>query len=132
MFAVARIGKLDKEKIAQRILKARYIYPPLKRNFRSLVLVTGFILEVVRKWLRRLTKLRILKNECTEADLVSLDLKEPVFSIFSCHKSAMEVETLDNKVVPENPGKSKLQKDEHMRRIREASNKFLNVSVKLE
>ena len=132
MFGVARIGKLDKENIAQRILKARYIYSPLKRNFRSLVLVTGFILEVVRKWLRRLTKLRILKNECTEADLESLNLKEPVFSIFSCNKSAMEDETLDTKEVPEKPAKPKLQKDEHMRRIREASNKFLNVSGKLE
>ena len=129
VFAVARIGKLDKEKIAQRILKAKYIYSPLKRNFRSLVLVTGFILEVVRKWLRRLIKLRILKNECTEADLENLDLKEPVFSIFSCNKGAVEDETLDTKEVPVKP---KLQKDEHMRRIREASNKFLNVSGKLE
>ena len=38
VFAVTRIGKIDKEKVAQRILKADYIYPPLKRNFKSLSL----------------------------------------------------------------------------------------------
>ena len=133
MFGVARIGKLDKEKIAQRILKANYIYPPLKRSFKSLVSVTGFILEIVRKWLRCLTKHKMMKGECSEEDLAKLDLKEPVFSLFTCNKNAKEEkDSLDANVVTKNDAEPGLSKTEHLRRIKEASNKFLNVSGKLE
>ena len=52
VFAVTRIDRIDKEKMDQRILKANYIYSPLKQNFRSLVSITGFVLKIVRKWLR--------------------------------------------------------------------------------
>ena len=45
VFAVTRIGKVDKEKVAQRILK---------RNLKSLVLDTGYILEAGRKWFKLL------------------------------------------------------------------------------
>ena len=91
VFAVTKIGKIDKEKIAQRILKANYIYPPLKRNFKSLVMVTGFTLEVVKKFLRSLTKLKISKEDCSAADHESLDLKEPV----SSHPVRMSGKMLD-------------------------------------
>ena len=132
VFAVTRIGKIDREKVAQRILKANYIYPPLKRNFKSLVLVTGFILEVVRKWKRSLTRHKILKKECSEADLIKLDLKEPTFSLFTS-KGAMEVDdTHDAKEVTNTDSNPKISRSEHLRRIKEASHRFLNVSEKLE
>ena len=133
VFAVARIGKIDKEKVAQRILKADYIYPPLKRNFKSLVFITGYVLEAVRKWLKILTKRKIVKNESTEADLASLDLKEPKFSIFTSNTSSMEDDReLDITEATENGAKPDITKEEHTRRIKEASNKFLNFSGKLE
>ena len=96
-------------------------------------MVTGYILEAVRKWLRSLTKLKILKEECLEADLEKLDLKEPAFSIFACAKGAMEVvDDQNHNQVTEKDAKPELTREEHMRRIKEASNKFLNVSGKLQ
>ena len=132
VFAITRIGRIDKEKMAQRILKANYIYPPLKQNFRSLVSITGFVLKIVRKWLRSRTKLKILKGECSEDDLGSLDINKPVFSIFTCSKGATNDDyVLDNKEVTENEEKHELPRAEHIR-MKEASNKFLNVLGKLE
>ena len=132
VFAVTKIGKIDKEKIAQRILKADYIYPPLKQNFRSLVLVTGFVLEAVRKWLKIITKVKIQKGECKEEDLESLDIKDPVFSLFASNKSTTEeVDKLDDNEAPELAVKPPIKKGDHLRRIREASNKFLNLSGRL-
>ena len=113
VFAVTKIGKIDKEKIAQRILKADYIYPPLKQNFRSLVLVTGFVLEAVRKWLKIITKVKIQKGECKEEDLESLDIKDPVFSLFASNKSTTEeVDKLDDNEAPELAVKPPIKKGE--------------------
>ena len=77
VFAVTRIGK---EKVAQRILK---------RNLKSLVLDTGYILEAARKWFKIIIRSNIDQNQFTEA-ISNLNLKEPKFSIFTSSKSSMK------------------------------------------
>ena len=54
--------------------------------------------------------------------------------MFTCSKGATYDDdyVLDNEKVTENEEKHELPIAEHMRRIKEASNKFLNVSGKLE
>ena len=80
VFAVTRIGKVDKEKVAQRILK---------RNLKSLVLDTGYILEAARKWFKIIIRSNFDQNQFTEA-ISNLNLKEPKFSIFTSSKSSMK------------------------------------------
>ena len=97
-----------------------------------MVFVTGYVLEAVRKWKQRLNKLKIKSGECAEADLQSLDVKDPLFTLFTCNEApAEDVVNLDHEgkemtVIPA------ISKVEHIRRIKEASNKFLNISEKLE
>ena len=84
VFGVAKFGKIDKPRIAEREVKAEYLFPPLKRSFKFLVRITAHVLVAVSKFKRLLIKKQIARGEKSVPDLKALDLKPPIFTVFQC------------------------------------------------
>ena len=82
MVAVANINVIDVRKVAEREAFAEYIYPPLKRSFRSLVRITSLALLAVRKFKELVLKSRIKAGKAVEADLDKLKPKTIKFTAF--------------------------------------------------
>ena len=82
VFAVAKVGKIDQTKFAERQVKVDYIYPPLKRSFKSLVRITALVLLAWTKFKVLLVKKQISRGEKLKCDLKELDSKPPAFSVF--------------------------------------------------
>ena len=82
-------------------------------------------MEAVRKWKRIIIKSKIKSEECTEADLKALDLKDPLFTLFTCKQApAGDEEILDHEESKEESAKPAISKVEHIRRIKEAEQIF--------
>ena len=43
-FTVKRYEKLDKDKVEERLMFSKYIYPPLKRNFKSTLRIIALVM----------------------------------------------------------------------------------------
>ena len=84
VFGVAKIGKIDKMKVAVREVKAEYLFPPLKRSFKSLVRVTALVLVAISKFKKLLIKKQIERGEKSKLDMKALDFKPPIFTVFQC------------------------------------------------
>ena len=90
VLAVCNFGKKDESQLEQ-LGASYYLYPPLKRNFRSVVRIMGFVVFAARKWKSILVKKQISRNEKSFQDLKNLDFKPPIFSVFSSFSSQREV-----------------------------------------
>ena len=90
VLAVCNFGKKDELQLEQ-LGASYYLYPPLKRNFRSVVRIMGFVVFAARKWKSILVKKQISRNEKSAQDLTNLDFKPPIFSVFSSFSSQQEI-----------------------------------------
>ena len=96
VFAVARVPKVDLEKVKNRILKVNYLFPPLKRKFESLVRITALVLRYINKLRKRAVKNLIEKGMKKKEDLETLVTKKPIFSIFNLSYVARDVSMQEN------------------------------------
>ena len=83
VFAVCNLAKDDCKKVADCEVSSNYLYPPLKRNFTSVVRITSYVLLAVTMWKRKLYLKQIGRQVRDSADLKKLEFKEPTFSLFN-------------------------------------------------
>ena len=62
VFTVAR-SSIDMQKVTERQIFSNYIFPPLKRSYKSSVRITAWILVFSRRWLKKLYLKKIERNE---------------------------------------------------------------------
>merc|ERR1712015_189975 len=49
-FTVKRHEKIDKDKVEERLKFSKYIYPPLKRSFKSVLRIIALVMVAARKF----------------------------------------------------------------------------------
>ena len=82
VFAVCNLANEDCKKVAECEVSSNYLYPPLKRNFTSVVRITSYVLLAVTRWKKKLYLKQIGRQERDSADLEKLEFKEPTFLLF--------------------------------------------------
>ena len=92
-FAVARLEKEDKVRIAKRQAFSHYLFDPLKRSFKSCVRITALVILAKVKWMKRLVTRKIERGEVPESELKKLDYTAPRFSVFSSQPTNEEVKS---------------------------------------
>ena len=72
VFAVCILARHDCKKVADCEVASKYLYPPLKRNFTSMVRITGYVLLAVTRRKKKLYLKHIGRQERDSADLGKL------------------------------------------------------------
>ena len=83
-FAFAASSKFDEKKTFQRQVFSNYIYPPLKRSFKSVVRITALVLVATRKFKKLVILKRIRENQIDASELKRLDFHPAKFTVFNC------------------------------------------------
>ena len=83
IFAVAKVDEKNHNKIFERQSFSNYLYPPLKRSFKSTVRITALVLLAVAKFKRFLIKKRIERGEQTKLALRAVDFPPIRFKVFN-------------------------------------------------
>ena len=90
IFAVRMVGKIDVQKMSERIMFSDYLYDPLKRSFPALVRITAWVLLAGFKWKRALIRKKIERGELpssAELDWKKSRFPPPKFSVFTYESS---------------------------------------------
>ena len=83
IFAVAQVGKIDAQKMQERLSTSDYLYDPLKRSFKSLVRITALIILAKVKLMKLLIRKKIERGEVDKSELKRLDFAPSKFSVFN-------------------------------------------------
>ena len=83
VFAVCNLAKDDCKNVSDCEVLSNYLYPPLKRNFMSVVRITSYVLLAVTIWKKKLYLKQIGRQVRDAADLKKLEFREPTFLLFN-------------------------------------------------
>ena len=80
--AIERVNLIDVNKVAEREAFSRYIYPPLKRSFRTTVRIVSLIFMAIRKFKEGRVKRRVREGKADLSQLQDLKPDKVRFSLF--------------------------------------------------
>ena len=86
--AVTKVNTIRCDRVAEYEAYSRYIYPPLKRGFRSTVRITSIVLKAVRKFKYLRMKSKVRNGEATLEDVENQEneIEAGKFAIFNCSR----------------------------------------------
>ena len=92
VFAIAKVDVTNHKKMFERQVFSNYIYPPLKRSFKSVVRITALVLLAAAKFKRLLLRKKIERGEQTKLALKVLDFPPAKFKVFNHQMSNVDID----------------------------------------
>ena len=92
IFAIAKLDETNHDKMFERQVFSKYLFPPLERSFKALVRITALVLLAAAKFKRFMIKKRIERGEQTKLALRAVDFPPAKFKVFSHQKGIEDVE----------------------------------------
>lgn len=83
VYAVCNLARDGCKKATDCKVGSNYLYPPLKRNFTSMVRITSYVILAVTRSKKKLYLKQIGRQERDSAYLEKLEFKEPTFLLFN-------------------------------------------------